>query len=189
MPVVARIANDSRDYTVDEIPNGVAGQVYVVLSTSGVDFADDHTIAGPAVLEASFSRTLHGTFSLGVRWTDAVFRCTRLGWCRRRLGRDARRRLRLARSCEWCVTEGGRRIGEVCIGVPELFFSCVRPRQAGSRSLRRVADASGEEGDCVPSFIRCKGLAWIHHASQLDQTLCTLLWVTLENGNFIAARR
>ena len=66
MPVVARIANDSRDYTVDEIPNGVSGQVYVVLSASGVDFADDHTIAGPAVLEASFSRTPHGTFlSLG----------------------------------------------------------------------------------------------------------------------------
>ncbi|KAL9065517.1 MAG: hypothetical protein Q9161_008169 [Pseudevernia consocians] len=65
MPVVARITNDSSDYTVDEIPNGVSGQVYVVLSASGVDFADDHTIAGPAVLEASFHDALHGTFLSG----------------------------------------------------------------------------------------------------------------------------
>ena len=53
LPVPALITNNYSDYTVDEIPIGVSGQTYIVLSNSCVDFADENIIAGPAVLEVS----------------------------------------------------------------------------------------------------------------------------------------
>ncbi|KAF6234144.1 hypothetical protein HO173_007564 [Letharia columbiana] len=53
LPVPVRIANNDSDYVVDEIPVGVSGQVYVVLSDSCVDPSDENIVAGPAILEAS----------------------------------------------------------------------------------------------------------------------------------------
>lgn len=53
LPVLVRIANNDSDYVVDEIPVGVSGQVYVVLSDSCVDPSDVNIVAGPAILEAS----------------------------------------------------------------------------------------------------------------------------------------
>lgn len=65
LPVRAQIANNYSDYMVDEIPTGVMGQAYVVLSNSCQDPSDENIIAGPAILEASclpcvtFLRGLH----------------------------------------------------------------------------------------------------------------------------------
>ena len=39
------------DYKVDTLPAGIAGQVYVMLSTSNTAFTDETFIAGPAILE------------------------------------------------------------------------------------------------------------------------------------------
>lgn len=51
LPVLAQITNNYSDYMVDEIPIGVSGQAYVVLSNSCIDPSDENIIAGPAVLE------------------------------------------------------------------------------------------------------------------------------------------
>ena len=51
LPVEVRITQGNKDYKIDQIPAGVAGQAYVVLSKSNTDFSDEHIIAGPAILE------------------------------------------------------------------------------------------------------------------------------------------
>lgn len=51
LPVKARITRGYKDYKIDAIPDGVSGQVYVVLSKSETDFSDENIIAGPAILE------------------------------------------------------------------------------------------------------------------------------------------
>ena len=51
LPVKVRITRGDKDYKIDAIPDGVSGQVYVVLSKSKTDFSDEHIIAGPAILE------------------------------------------------------------------------------------------------------------------------------------------
>ncbi len=51
LPVQARITRGNMDLKIDTIPEGVAGQVYVTLSTSKTEFTDEYTIAGPAILE------------------------------------------------------------------------------------------------------------------------------------------
>lgn len=51
LPVKARITAGNKDYKIDAIPEGVAGQVYVVLSKSDTKFNDENIIAGPAILE------------------------------------------------------------------------------------------------------------------------------------------
>ena len=50
-PVQARITSTNKDYKIDQIPAGVQGQSYVVLSLSNTDFSDESIIAGPAILE------------------------------------------------------------------------------------------------------------------------------------------
>ena len=51
LPIEARGTAGSPDYKVDEIPGGIVGQVYVMLSTSDDDFSDPNILAGPAILE------------------------------------------------------------------------------------------------------------------------------------------
>lgn len=50
-PVKVRITRGNTDYKIDEIPAGIAGQVYVVLSLSETSTSDENIIAGPAILE------------------------------------------------------------------------------------------------------------------------------------------
>ncbi|MCJ1244599.1 hypothetical protein MMC30_001797 [Trapelia coarctata] len=50
-PVKTRITRGNKDYKIDEIPAGIAGQVYVVLSKSETSTSDEFIIAGPAILE------------------------------------------------------------------------------------------------------------------------------------------
>ncbi|KAI4289325.1 MAG: hypothetical protein L6R35_001406 [Caloplaca aegaea] len=51
LPVQVRITAGNKDYKIDRLPAGIAGQVYVVLSKSSTAFNDENTIAGPAILE------------------------------------------------------------------------------------------------------------------------------------------
>jgi hypothetical protein len=50
-PVQVRITSTNKDYKISTLPTGMAGQVYVVLSTSPTDVTDENIIAGPAILE------------------------------------------------------------------------------------------------------------------------------------------
>ena len=50
-PVKARITSTNKDYKVDQIPAGVQGQSYVVLSLSDTNFSDENIIAGPSIIE------------------------------------------------------------------------------------------------------------------------------------------
>ena len=52
LPVQVRSTAGSSDYKLDQIPTGVLGQAYVVLSKSNKEFSDKNVIAGPAILEA-----------------------------------------------------------------------------------------------------------------------------------------
>lgn len=49
IPVKVKITG--KDYKVEKIPDGVSGQVYVLLSLSATKFTDEEFIAGPAILE------------------------------------------------------------------------------------------------------------------------------------------
>ncbi|KAL8646030.1 MAG: hypothetical protein Q9210_006372 [Variospora velana] len=51
LPVQVRITAGNKDYKIDRLPAGIAGQVYVVLSKSSTAFNDENIIAGPAILE------------------------------------------------------------------------------------------------------------------------------------------
>ncbi|MCJ1388959.1 hypothetical protein MMC18_001811 [Xylographa bjoerkii] len=51
LPVRVYIPQGGKDYKISAIPAGVAGMVYIVLSTSATDFGDENIIAGPAILE------------------------------------------------------------------------------------------------------------------------------------------
>ena len=46
-----RITRGNKDYKIDALPAGIAGQVYVVLSLSATSTSDENIIAGPAILE------------------------------------------------------------------------------------------------------------------------------------------
>ena len=50
-PVQARITSTNKDYKIDQIPAGIQGQSYVVLSLNNTNFSDENIIAGPALLE------------------------------------------------------------------------------------------------------------------------------------------
>jgi hypothetical protein len=50
-PVQVRIPKGGKDYKIDQIPAGVQGQTYIVLSRSSTDFSDESIIAGPAIVE------------------------------------------------------------------------------------------------------------------------------------------
>jgi len=45
-------------YRVSQLPDGVIGQVYLVLSRSNTNFADQNILAGPAILEVRASTAL-----------------------------------------------------------------------------------------------------------------------------------
>ncbi|KAI4211443.1 MAG: hypothetical protein LQ351_005745 [Letrouitia transgressa] len=49
--VKVHITAGDKDYKIDRLPAGIAGQVYVVLSKSATEVTDENIIAGPAILE------------------------------------------------------------------------------------------------------------------------------------------
>ena len=51
LAVQVRITAGSKDYKIDQIPMGVVGQVYVVLSKSATKVNDENVISGPAIIE------------------------------------------------------------------------------------------------------------------------------------------
>lgn len=51
-------------YRVSQLPDGAIGQVYLVLSRSNTNFADQNILAGPAILEVHLSKSLVQTMVL-----------------------------------------------------------------------------------------------------------------------------
>ena len=51
IPVRVSAMPNSTDYVVRHIPDGVLGQVYVLLARSGAGLGDGDVVAGPAVVE------------------------------------------------------------------------------------------------------------------------------------------
>ncbi|MCJ1466503.1 hypothetical protein MMC07_005122 [Pseudocyphellaria aurata] len=49
--IAVEVKITGKDYKVEKLPAGIAGQVYVVLSRSSTEFKDESYIAGPAILE------------------------------------------------------------------------------------------------------------------------------------------
>jgi hypothetical protein len=49
--VPVKITRGNKDYKVDTLPAGIAGQVYVTLSKSATDFGDDNVISGVGLIE------------------------------------------------------------------------------------------------------------------------------------------
>lgn len=126
LPVLAQITNNYSDYMVDEIPIGVSGQAYVVLSNSCIDPSDENIIAGPAVLEASCLRSLNSReFAL------MQSRCIQRKSCLLRLTQGVQQSLYLARHFEGSAKDGektrerGLRMWGKGFCILEL--PCVRP--------------------------------------------------------------
>ncbi len=57
LPVQVRLPHEAEHYVVDTIPEGISGQVYVLLSRSEEDFSDANVIAGPAIIEVEAEMT------------------------------------------------------------------------------------------------------------------------------------